>query len=110
MSKPWFLVFILCGTIFLGLNSALSQESYSDLPDSPSYVSLLVDKPRPYRETSWKTLPRDFLHDQKNIRVRTCRDTYSDPASAHPDNPRYEIRDIACSSVCGKCAEKSREL
>ena len=63
-------MFILCGAVFLGSNSALSQESYADLPDSPSYASRPVaqeDKPRSNRETSWKALPRDFLQDQKNI-------------------------------------------
>jgi membrane-associated phospholipid phosphatase len=67
MSK---LVFILYGAVFLGSHSVLSQDSYADLPDSPSYVSQPIAhqvKPRSDREASWKTLPRDFLQDQKSI-------------------------------------------
>jgi len=70
MSKPWFFVFFLCGAVFVESNSALSQESYADLPDSPSHDSRAVaqeDKPHSDREVSWKKLPRDFLEDQKSI-------------------------------------------
>jgi membrane-associated phospholipid phosphatase len=70
MSKPWFLVFILCAVIYCPSNPAFSQKIDADLPDSPSYVPRPAaggdNSPRD-REASWKALPRDFLEDQKNI-------------------------------------------
>jgi membrane-associated phospholipid phosphatase len=70
MSKLWFPVFILCAVVYSPPNSAFSQESGTNLPDSPSYVlrAAAHDKDSPSdREVSWRTLPRDFLHDQKDI-------------------------------------------
>ena len=70
MLKPSCRVFILCAAAVSGANFAYSQDSYVDLPDSPSYISQPVahgDKLRSDREVSWKTLPRDFLQDQKRI-------------------------------------------
>jgi membrane-associated phospholipid phosphatase len=70
MSKLCFFVFPFCVALYGPTNLVFSQESSADLPDSPSYVlrsaahedSLLSD-----REVSWRKLPRDFLHDQKEI-------------------------------------------
>lgn len=48
--------------------AALTQPSESALPDSPAPVT--ADHGgglAPQREVSWKSLPRDFLHDQKDI-------------------------------------------
>ena len=49
-------------------NWAVSQTS-NDLPDSPSEVSRIKHRndPGSDREVSWKSLPKDFLHDQKEI-------------------------------------------
>jgi hypothetical protein len=44
----------------------LSAQDTSQLPDSPSVT--LQHKDEPYRRvTSWRRLPKDFLHDQKMI-------------------------------------------
>ena len=70
--KLCLLVVILCAGICTAPNLAYAQDGHADLPDSPSQSSRArlsrtkhgneVD-----REVSWKSLPKDFLHDQKNI-------------------------------------------
>ena len=70
MSKLRFLVFPFCVVLFCSTNLAFSQESSADLPDSPSYLVRTAaheDSSRSDREVSWRKLPRDFLHDQKEI-------------------------------------------
>lgn len=41
-------------------NRAAAQDNPSNLPDSPSHAA-------ENREVTWRTLPGDFLHDQKDI-------------------------------------------
>jgi len=66
---------------FVGLggvsNGGWAQEANANLPDSPSVAADRADPPpgqgrEPFnpsveRETTWRTLPGNFLHDQKNI-------------------------------------------
>ena len=47
-----------------------AQDNYIDLPDSPSAAphSSVREPGLPGdRETTWRTLPKNFLHDQKDI-------------------------------------------
>jgi len=63
------LVVISCACTFTRPNWACAQSNNADLPDSPSAVARSEhdnDSPA-QREVSWRTLPRDFLHDQKDI-------------------------------------------
>jgi membrane-associated phospholipid phosphatase len=49
---------------------ANSQTASSQLPDSPSHSREVLGEgadSRSNREVSWRTLPKDFLHDQKGI-------------------------------------------
>lgn len=48
---------------------ALAQDNQSNLPDSPSAAVLYKHRndPGSDREVSWRSLPKDFLHDQKGI-------------------------------------------
>ncbi len=64
------LLIVLCGS-FCGLpNWAFAQSQNAGLPDDPSHVSKLSeyrnDSPEE-RQVSWRSLPKDFLHDQKDI-------------------------------------------
>jgi membrane-associated phospholipid phosphatase len=51
-------------------NWAYAQSGHADLPDDPSHVSRYStdrnDSPSE-REVTWRSLPKDFLHDQKDI-------------------------------------------
>src|SRR5258708_37385086 len=72
MSKTgtvWLLTFVLCTGTWTTPNWACAQGNDSDLPDSPSAVARSEhgDDSPSEREVSWRTLPRDFLHDQKDI-------------------------------------------
>ena len=70
MSKLRFSVIPFCVALCCQTNSAYSQASIPDLPDSPSYAirtSAHDDSSRSDRELSWQKLPRDFLYDQKEI-------------------------------------------
>jgi len=63
-------IFAVC-IAFMSLPSGLAQDSPSNLPDSPSHSRRYDDErgndSPSEREVTWKSLPRDFLHDQKNI-------------------------------------------
>src|SRR5690242_9766722 len=67
--KRW----VVCLTICLGigaLNEASAQVTSSDLPDAPSEVTFHPHHggdPASDRTVSWSSLPKDFLHDQKQI-------------------------------------------
>jgi len=61
---------ILCVAIAAPLNRASAQSTSSDLPDAPSEVEFHPHHggdPASDRKVSWKSLPKDFLHDQKMI-------------------------------------------
>jgi membrane-associated PAP2 superfamily phosphatase len=67
--KGW----VVCLSIaigFGGFNSASAQIQGSDLPDAPSEVAFHPHHggdPASDRKVSWGSLPKDFLHDQKQI-------------------------------------------
>jgi membrane-associated phospholipid phosphatase len=65
--KLWLLVLVFCAGICAPPNWACAQEAGADLPDSPSALSQAKHGNQVEREVSWRTLPKDFLHDQKNI-------------------------------------------
>jgi membrane-associated PAP2 superfamily phosphatase len=61
--------FVICIGIG-GLNQASAQVTSSDLPDAPSEVTFHPHHggdPASDRDVSWRSLPKDFLHDQKEI-------------------------------------------
>src|ERR1700682_305860 len=63
------LVVIFCAVTCTTPKWARAQSDNSNLPDSPSAVARSEhgnDSPSE-REVSWRTLPGDFLHDQKDI-------------------------------------------
>jgi PAP2 superfamily len=64
----------LCLIFFLGAGRSgvpkvACAQTNSDLPDSPSQAAFYKhrDDPGGTRQVSWRSLPKDFLHDQKNI-------------------------------------------
>lgn len=63
------LVFFLLLCLCMPLNWAWAQDNSSDLPDSPSQARLEKhrDDPGADRRVTWRSLPKDFLHDQKGI-------------------------------------------
>jgi membrane-associated phospholipid phosphatase len=65
------LLFVIgCVVFFSSLNWASAQDNHAHLPDSPSHVSRSArgGNDSPYdREVSWRSLPKDFLQDQKGI-------------------------------------------
>lgn len=69
--KQFLLVFTICVGLFSPPNWAHAQTDHTDLPDEPSQTSRSprsrgVDSPSD-REVSWRSLPKDFLQDQKSI-------------------------------------------
>ena len=62
--------FVVCAGLFCLPTWVGAQDNNANLPDSPSQVSRasshVNDSPSD-RETSWRALPGDFLHDQKAI-------------------------------------------
>lgn len=64
------LVILVCASICGLPNRVYAQVGNSDLPEDPSHSSRYSadrsDSPE-QREVSWRSLPKDFLHDQKDI-------------------------------------------
>ncbi len=63
---------LICLVVGIGAawDQAGAQVSDSNFPDAPSEVSLhpvRPDDPASERTVSWRSLPKDFLHDQKGI-------------------------------------------
>jgi membrane-associated phospholipid phosphatase len=70
MDKPIYFALVLCAGIGWQEGRACAQASDPNLPDSPSTVAQSNghgDNSASDREASWRTLPLDFLHDQKEI-------------------------------------------
>jgi membrane-associated PAP2 superfamily phosphatase len=65
--KRCVLVFVFCVGICAAQNLAYAQDGRADAPDSPSQSSQAKHGNQVDREVSWKSLPKDFLQDQKNI-------------------------------------------
>jgi membrane-associated phospholipid phosphatase len=59
----------LCASLYGLPDRSNAQASNSGLPDAPSQAVLLKHRndPGSDREVSWRSLPKDFLHDQKDI-------------------------------------------
>src|SRR6476659_7048220 len=66
-TKQWLLVLIFCTTVFALPNSAYSQNSAVNLPDSPSESARAKHGVQAERVVTWRSVPKDFLHDQKGI-------------------------------------------
>lgn len=70
LQKKQFLALILGAGLFCAPNRLHAQAADTQLPDSPSQVA---QAQRPggdaasERQVSWRSLPMDFLHDQKGI-------------------------------------------
>src|SRR5256714_1262125 len=65
-----FLLSVLCGGLLCLPNWALAEDDSTNLPDAPSQVSSRSthgDDSPSEREVTWRSLPGDFLHDQKGI-------------------------------------------
>ncbi len=63
-------VILICTSFLCLSNLGVAQNDADNLPDSPSHVSRHSTEgndPAAERQTSWRGLPGDFLHDQKNI-------------------------------------------
>jgi membrane-associated PAP2 superfamily phosphatase len=68
--KPWLLSLIFCAIICIPFHRSLAQDSKADLPDAPSEIVFHPHHggdPASDRQVSWRSLPKDFLHDQKKI-------------------------------------------
>lgn len=63
--KVKLLLLVLCAGI-CQTNSAFAQSGSADLPDDPSHSRYSADSPS-QREVTLRSLPKDFLHDQKDI-------------------------------------------
>lgn len=64
------LVFVLGASVCSSPNWACAQEGSADLPESPSEVSRAgkhANDPGSERVVTWRSVPKDFLHDQKAI-------------------------------------------
>jgi membrane-associated phospholipid phosphatase len=64
------LVFVFCACLCSPANWACAQDDHDDLPNSPSHVSPPSshgNDSASEREVSWRSLPGDFLQDQKGI-------------------------------------------
>lgn len=68
-TKNLFAVLVVCAGLAFSAQPALAQGNDSHLPNSPSQSQLERhrDDPGSRREVSWRSLPKDFLHDQKDI-------------------------------------------
>jgi hypothetical protein len=67
--KNLLLFAVLCASICCQPNLGCAQTGHADLPDDPSHVARYsADRNDPeQREVTWRSLPKDFLHDQKDI-------------------------------------------
>ncbi len=60
-------VLVMCAVLLAVPFEALAQDN-NNLPDSPSQATLAAKHGEQVeREVTWKTIPKDFLHDQKGI-------------------------------------------
>lgn len=65
--KLYLLVALFCIGIWSVPDLAYAQSGNADLPDSPSASVQAKHGSEADREVSWRSLPKDFLHDQKGI-------------------------------------------
>jgi hypothetical protein len=70
IEKRWLLILIVCAGFDTLQHQAAAQENTSQLPDAPSATVFHPHHggdPASDREVTWRSLPKDFLHDQKQI-------------------------------------------
>jgi len=63
-------IIALCAGFCRPFHYAFAQVSNSELPDAPSQVAFYPEHggdPASDRRVNWRSLPKDFLHDQKEI-------------------------------------------
>ena len=68
--KPLLVSLLLSISVCIPLSQACAQASNSELPDAPSEIVFHPHHggdPASDRQVSWKSLPKDFLFDQKKI-------------------------------------------
>ena len=65
--KLFLTVLIFWAGISAGSNMAAAQEDRADLPESPSQSLREKHGSQADREVTWRSVPKDFLHDQKGI-------------------------------------------
>lgn len=69
LAKP-LLLFVFCIGVLCSSRSACAQATDANLPDDPAVASQpakdSAESPT-NREVTWRSLPKDFLHDQKDI-------------------------------------------
>lgn len=69
--RLWCFVLSLSSVLYSLSGKLSAQADESDLPDSPSHVAEYSSKhagdPAGERQVSWKSISKDFLHDQKEI-------------------------------------------
>ncbi len=59
---------VLCAALLFLPTSVLSQDNNTNLPDAPSQASTYAKHgEQAEREPTWRSVPKDFLHDQKAI-------------------------------------------
>ncbi len=63
----WLLVLVLCTGMCAGPNTAHAQDVRADLPDTPSESARAKHGSEADREVTWRSVPKDVLHDQKGI-------------------------------------------
>ena len=65
--KLWLPVLILCAGLCALPNMTYAQNSAVDLPDNPSESARAKHGAQADRVVTWRSVPKDFLHDQKAI-------------------------------------------
>ena len=65
--KLHLLVLVLCGGICAGPNMACAQDVRAELPDSASESARAKHGSAADRDVTWRSVPKDVLHDQKGI-------------------------------------------
>lgn len=68
-TEPLFVFLLYFAGCWISAKPAAAQTAQSTLPDTPSQVEEqhLAQHPEITREETWRSLPRDLLHDQKEI-------------------------------------------
>jgi len=68
-TKVWLPIVAWCAVLYCLTGRSSAQAGNSDLPDTPSQSTLFRHRNDPGfdREVSWRSLPKDFLHDQKDV-------------------------------------------
>jgi membrane-associated PAP2 superfamily phosphatase len=66
--KHWIFILVICAGLYAVPSPAIAQDA--NLPDAPSQTVFHPHHggdPASDRQVTWRSLPRDFLHDQKEV-------------------------------------------